>query len=134
MTEGPVVVFDGYCVLCDGWVSFIMARDHRHLFRFAPLQGRAGQRLLNAAGPDAAGGESVVLVLDGRAYTKSTAALRIFGLLDYPWTLLQGLLIVPRVLRDAVYDLVARNRYAWFGRRTSCRLPSPQEQSLFLPD
>ena len=75
-----------------------------------------------------------ILIQDGHGYTRSTAALRILGMLDYPWALLRALLIIPRVLRDAMYDLVARNRYAWFGRRDSCRLPTPEERELFLTD
>ena len=129
---GPVVVFDGYCVLCDGWVSFIIARDRAKRFRFAPLQGAAGQDMVLAAGLTVNPGESIVLCDSGRIYTKSTAALRILGILGPPWSFASILRLVPRFIRDAVYDVIARNRYRWFGRRDFCRIPTAEEESRFM--
>lgn len=127
----PVIVFDGYCNLCNGWVSFLLSRDREHRFRFATLQGPAGQEVLRGAG-ESSSGQSVVLVQNGRAYTRSGAALRILKLLGPPWSVAQVLLLIPGPIRDLVYDLIARNRYRWFGRRAECRVPTAEERERFL--
>ncbi len=133
MTDiGPVVVFDGYCNLCNGWVSFIMARDARRRFRYATLQGATGQSILRRAAPLQPAGESIALVEGDRVETRSTAALNILGKLGFPWPLFRVFLLVPLPVRDAVYDFVARNRYRWFGRRSTCRVPTDEERTLFL--
>jgi predicted DCC family thiol-disulfide oxidoreductase YuxK len=123
-----IVLFDGVCNLCNGLVQFILARDPEGRFRFASLQSDAARRLLNGNPP----AETMVLIEQGTTYLKSAAALRIARGLRFPWPLLCGLLIVPRPLRDIVYDWVARHRYAWFGKRESCMLPAPQWRARFL--
>ena len=127
----PIIVFDGHCNLCNGWVSFILSHDRRQRFRFATLQGPAGQEITRAALRNRTG-ESIVLVHRGRTHIKSGAAIRILKLLGLPWSAAQVLLVVPRPLRDLVYDVIARNRYHWFGRRAECRLPSAEERERFL--
>jgi predicted DCC family thiol-disulfide oxidoreductase YuxK len=130
--RGAIVLFDGVCNLCSASVTFIVDRDRRGYFSFAALQSEVGRALLIGLDlpPDALG--SVVLIERGRAYTRSLAALRIARHLDGAWPLLFGLMIVPRSLADAVYDWVARNRYRWFGRTESCRLPTPELSARFL--
>jgi predicted DCC family thiol-disulfide oxidoreductase YuxK len=130
--EPPVVLFDGVCNLCTASVAFILARDPERRFRFASLQSDAGRRLLERHGlpPDELA--TVVVVADGRALTRSDAALRIARGLGGAWPVLGVLRVVPRPLRDAVYGVVARNRYRWFGRRESCMLPTPELRSRFL--
>ena len=126
------MLFDGVCNLCHGTVQFVIAHDSAARFRFAPLQSDAAQRLLReraAVGPLP---DSVALIEGGRLYTRSTAALRIARGLRFPWPLLYGLIIVPRPLRDVIYDLIARYRYKWFGRRDSCMMPSAKVQGRFL--
>ena len=76
--------------------------------------------------------DSIVLIDEGRLFTRSTAALRIARRLRFPWPLLYGLIVVPRPLRDFLYDWVARNRYRWFGKRDSCMLPTPELRARFL--
>lgn len=120
----PVVLYDGVCRLCQASVRFIVRRDPAGRFRFAPLQDRAAAAWLDRR-PDRLS-DSVVLVEGGTVHTRSTAALRIVRRLRFPWPLLYGLVIVPRPLRDAVYDAIARRRYAWFGRDESCPVPSPE--------
>ncbi|SET01369.1 thiol-disulfide oxidoreductase DCC family protein [Hymenobacter actinosclerus] len=129
-----VILFDGVCNLCNGFVQFVIRHDAAGQFRFAALQSAAGQELLRAhrlpAPPEP---DSVVLLADGRAYTHSAAALEILARLGGRWTALaRAGRWFPRPLRDAVYRLIARHRYRWFGRQESCWLPTPALQSRFL--
>lgn len=124
-----VILFDGVCNLCNGAVTFIIDRDPEGHFAFAPLQSEVALELL---GKQAESLESIVLVENGVRYTESTAALRIARNLRGPWPLLYSFIVVPRALRDRVYRLVARNRYRWFGKRDSCRLPTPELRQRFL--
>jgi predicted DCC family thiol-disulfide oxidoreductase YuxK len=126
------VLFDGVCNLCNGFVDFAIARDPRGRLRFGALQSEAGQRALREAGVDAPPLSSLVVVDGGKAYVRSGAALHALRHLWFPWPLLYAGIVVPRPLRDAVYSLVAARRYGWFGRRDTCRLPSPEERSRFL--
>ncbi len=118
------ILFDGVCNLCNGFVQFVIARDPEARFRFAALQSDAARRLVEGIGLAGPLPDSIILVDDGRAYVKSTAALRIARGLRAPWPLAYGLMAVPRWLRDEVYDLVARRRYRWFGRRDACMVPT----------
>jgi len=129
--ERPVVFFDGVCGLCNSAIDFIMRHDPAQLFLFAPLQGdTARDRLGIAPGADL---DTMILVTgDGRRHDKSDAALRIAMAMGGGWKLLGLFLILPRFLRNAVYGFVARNRYRWFGRKESCRLPTPAERKRFL--
>jgi len=123
-----IILFDGVCNLCNGLVQFVLKRDTAGRFRFASLQSEAARRVLKG-GPPA---ETIVLIEGGGLYVKSAAALRIARGLRFPWPLLYAFVIVPRPMRDLVYDWVARRRYAWFGKRESCMLPSPQMRGRFL--
>jgi predicted DCC family thiol-disulfide oxidoreductase YuxK len=125
-----VILFDGVCNLCNGFVQFVIVRDPDGRFQFGPLQSEAAQHLLASAPP--APGESFVLIEDGRVFRRSTAALRILRHLRFPWPLSYAAILVPRPLRDAVYDVVARNRYRWFGRRDACMVPTPEVHKRFL--
>jgi len=131
-SDHALILFDGVCNLCNGAVNFIIDRDPDGYFRFAPLQSDVAQEHL--AGTPAAGTtlDTIVLVEDGTPYVRSTAALRIARRLTAPWPLLALFLAVPRPLRDAVYNGIARNRYDWFGRRDQCRLPTPELKARFL--
>ena len=127
-----IVYYDGLCALCDGFVRFIVARDRRRRFTFAPLQGEtARNRLAGRLAVESM--KTVVLEENGGLRTRSDAALAILTALGGPWVLLASLRIVPRPIRDAVYDLIARRRYQWFGRRELCRIPAPEERDRFLP-
>jgi predicted DCC family thiol-disulfide oxidoreductase YuxK len=126
--QGPVVLFDGVCNLCTASVQFVIARDSRKRFRFASLQSPAAERLLGRR-EDL---ESMVLMEGGRTYRKSGAALRIARRLDGLWPLLSVFLLVPRPLRDAIYDWIGRRRYRMFGRRDSCWVPGPDLAARFL--
>jgi predicted DCC family thiol-disulfide oxidoreductase YuxK len=127
-----VVLFDGVCSLCNGFVDFAIARDPRGRLRFGALQSEAGQRALREAGVDAPPLSTLVVLEGGKAHVRSDAALRALSHLRFPWPLLFAAVVVPRPLRDALYDFVAARRYRWFGRSEACRLPSPEERSRFL--
>ncbi|HEV2733553.1 MAG TPA: thiol-disulfide oxidoreductase DCC family protein [Longimicrobiaceae bacterium] len=129
---GAVVLFDGVCNLCNGSVQFIVRHDPAGRFRFASLQSEAGRALLRRHGLDPEDLFSVILVEDGRAHSRSDAALRIAGGLSGGWRAAGGLRVVPRPLRDLVYGWVARNRYRWFGRRDACMIPTPELRGRFL--
>ena len=128
----PIVLFDGECNLCNASVQFIIDRDPRGVFRFASQQGRAGRALLARFGSADEVQRSVVLVEGDRLYTRSTAALRIAARLAGPWRLLYAFIVIPRPVRDAVYDWIARNRHRWSGRSPACRIPSAAARGRFL--
>jgi predicted DCC family thiol-disulfide oxidoreductase YuxK len=131
MAAPPVAFFDGVCNLCNGSVDFLLRHDRRGLLRFAPLQGAAFAAVARDH-PELAGTDSFVLQEGGRVHVRSSAALRAAMAMGGPWRLCGVLLLVPRPLRDGVYDFVARRRYRWFGRRESCRLPTPELRARFL--
>lgn len=130
--EPPLILFDGVCNLCNASVRWIIDRDPRRVFRFASLQSAAGRAALGVAGTTTAPLESIVLIDDAGAHTRSDAAIRIAKRLGLPWSAVAIALLVPRRLRNGVYDWVARHRYLWFGRRESCMRPTPELAGLFL--
>jgi predicted DCC family thiol-disulfide oxidoreductase YuxK len=131
-----IVLFDGVCNLCDSTVQFLLDRDPDGRFVFASLQSDEGKRVLASAGhaitAEGSDPDSIVLVEGGKAYDKSTAALRIARRLGFPWVMLAVFLVFPAFLRDVVYNFIARNRYRWFGRHDVCRVPTPETRARFL--
>lgn len=127
-----IVLFDGVCNLCDQTVQFIINHDPKGYYKFAPLQTELAQALLQKYQLEDKYLERVVLVEKGKAYTYSTAVLRITRKLSGLWPLLYGLIIVPKFIRDGVYKWVAKNRYQWFGQKESCALPTPENRARFL--
>jgi predicted DCC family thiol-disulfide oxidoreductase YuxK len=131
-TKNPVLFFDGVCGLCSWAVDFIMKWDAAGLFRFAPLQGETAQRLLPSSDVDDL--SSMVLITDQGPFRRSAAAVRILWRLGPFWRLCGWLLwLIPRPIRDVGYQLVASLRYRLFGKKETCRLPTPQERERFLP-
>jgi predicted DCC family thiol-disulfide oxidoreductase YuxK len=128
----PVVLFDGVCNLCNGVVRFVIERDRAARFRFAPLQSDLGRTLRQRHGLDPDAVDTFVLIDADGAAIRSTAVLRILRGLGAPWRWLYPLHVLPLPLRDALYGLVARNRYRWFGRRETCPVPTPEQRSRFL--
>jgi predicted DCC family thiol-disulfide oxidoreductase YuxK len=129
-----VVVFDGVCNLCSHTVQFILAHEKAASLKFASVQSAAGSRIMLDCGLDPGDAKTFVLVEEGRAYFRSEAAVRIATHLRAPWRWLGVVGIVPSFLRDWIYDLVARNRYRWFGRRDACMVPSAAIASRFLSE
>jgi predicted DCC family thiol-disulfide oxidoreductase YuxK len=130
--DGPLVLYDGTCGLCDRSVQLILRHDRRGRFRFAALQSDVGRALLERHGLPVDALDTVVLVEDGRAWTKSSAALRVARRMDKPWPALRALGLVPRPVRDFFYDRVAKSRYRIFGRVDACMLPPPEVRARFL--
>ena len=129
----PLILFDGVCNLCNWSVQFLAPRDRRKLLWFAPMQSASGQAVLAGRSIPKADWESFVLVEDGHAYFKSEAFFRTLRFMTYPWPLLRVGAILPRRLADWLYDRVARNRYAVFGKKSACMIPSPDLAARFLP-
>ena len=128
----PVIFFDGICGLCNHFVDFVIARDRAGIFRFAPLQGETARQRLPAA--ELRDFTTMVLWDEQGVFRKSTAAIRVLKRLTGVWRLVGiTLQAVPRPIRDAAYSLVARNRYTIFGKKESCRMPTPAERGRFLP-
>jgi predicted DCC family thiol-disulfide oxidoreductase YuxK len=130
--QRPVVLFDGLCHLCSAVVLFAIPRDPRGRLSFAPLQSDVARRLLVAAPLDGPLPDSFIVIEHGRLYLRSAAALRLLRHLRMPWPLLRAFIVVPRPLRDWVYDFVARRRYRWFGTRDACLVPTPATRARFL--
>ncbi|KAA9345873.1 thiol-disulfide oxidoreductase DCC family protein [Adhaeribacter soli] len=127
-----IIFFDGVCNLCNGFVQFVIRYDKGGYFRFASLQSEEARPYLTGNGIDPSELGTVVLYENGKCYTRSTAALRIFRRLSGAWSLLFAGIIIPSFLRDVVYNFVAHNRYRWFGQKESCMLPTPELRSRFL--
>jgi predicted DCC family thiol-disulfide oxidoreductase YuxK len=130
--QSAIILFDGVCNLCNGFVQFVIRKDNTNRFRFAALQSETGLALLRSlpqAGRDI---DSVVLIEKGRYYQQSDAALRILRHLRGGWPLLYGLVILPPFFRDRIYAWIAKNRYRWFGHREACMLPTPELKAKFL--
>ena len=128
-----IVLFDGVCNLCNRAVDYALRRDTKRRLKFAPQQSEAGRALMEKHGFDPEAGGSIVAVEGDRAYTESRAALEIMRRLRFPCPLFYGFIVVPPFLRDAVYRWIARNRYLWFGKRDTCRVPTEEERERFLP-
>jgi predicted DCC family thiol-disulfide oxidoreductase YuxK len=126
------ILFDGVCNLCNGFVQFVIERDANAHFRFAALSSPAAARLLADAGVRLPLPDTIILIQDGAVYYRSDAPLRIARGLKFPWPLAYGLVVVPRFVRDRVYDFIAARRYRWFGRRETCMVPTPELQRRFL--
>jgi predicted DCC family thiol-disulfide oxidoreductase YuxK len=131
-TEHPILLFDGVCNLCNASVKFVLRHDPEGVFRFAPLQSAAAREYLMRYGIDPAALLSAIVIEDGRCYLRSAAALRIVRRLPWPWKSLYVLRLVPRPLRDAGYDLIAKIRYRIFGRTEACMVPTPEIAARFL--
>jgi len=130
-TPDRVILFDGVCILCSRWARFVIARDPDARFRFVAVQEPFGAQLAVRLGIDVRFPQTNAAILDGRAYFKSDAAIAILSRLPgWSWVRLGRL--VPRALRDAAYDVIARNRYRWFGRSDACLLPTPDLARHFL--
>jgi predicted DCC family thiol-disulfide oxidoreductase YuxK len=128
-----IILFDGVCNLCNGAVQFIIKRDHNDMFRFAALQSETGRKLLAERNIDTEDIDSIILIEPNVAYyTKSTAALEIGKNLKGLRTLSSILLWLPESFRNIVYDIVAKNRYEWYGKKESCMIPTPKLKEKFL--
>ena len=126
------ILFDGVCNLCNGFVVFIIKRDPEAKFKFASLQSEEGEKVQEEFNLEPHNIRTMVLVDNDNFYVKSDAALRILKELSGLWPLLYYFIYVPRPIRDFVYDIVAKNRYRWFGRLDECMVPTPELKKRFL--
>lgn len=134
MPADDLVLFDGVCKLCTSSVAFILRHEANQVLRFAPLQSPAGMRLMQEFGIEPTQMKTFVVIADGRAYVRSDAAIRVSRFLRGAWKVLGIVKIVPRPIRDYAYDVVARNRYRWFGRHDTCMAPAPELLERFITD
>ena len=127
-----IILFDGVCNLCNGAINFIIKRNSKATLKFASLQSDTGKQLLKEYNIDPLKTDSIVLIDSNKAFLKSDAALRIAKDLDDAYPLLYSFMIIPAFIRNSIYDLIARNRYKWFGKKESCMIPTPDLKSRFL--
>jgi len=127
-----IILFDGICNFCNFWVGFVINRDKNDLFRFAALQSSTGIELLKKYNLDSSSQDTFFLIADNKVYTKSTAALIVCKQLKGIIKILFVFIIIPKFIRDFVYDLIAKNRYRLFGKKEICRIPTEAEMNKFL--
>lgn len=127
----PVILFDGVCNLCNASVQYVIKHDKKKLFRFASLQSSFGEKILKENNLPNTTFNSFILY-DNKIYTRSTAALLVAKKLSGLIKLSYGFIIFPKFIRDAVYNIIAKNRYKWFGKKEACWLPTPELKELFL--
>lgn len=135
MDDKALILFDGVCNLCNGAVQFIIKRDKNEYFQFAPLQSDHARKIIEKSRLDELKKEdlkSLILVENGQVYHRSTAVLRISRHLSGGWKLCSLFLIIPRFLRDGLYDFAARHRYRWFGKKSECMVPDPSLKTRFI--
>lgn len=132
--EKILILFDGVCNLCNSSVLYVIKHDKANRFIFAPLQGDAGQRIISEFNIDAKKTDSII-TYDPRSHTvklKSSAALKIASNMKFPFPLLGLFYVVPPVIRNLVYDFIARKRYKWFGKKDACMIPTLELKAKFL--
>jgi predicted DCC family thiol-disulfide oxidoreductase YuxK len=127
----PVILFDGVCNLCNASVQKVIKHDPKSKFRFASLQGSFGQEVLKQFHLSGTDFNTFILLKDDQIYTKSTAALIVAKEMSGLWSLLYIFIIIPAFIRNFFYDLVAKNRYKWFGKQDACWIPTPDLKALF---
>lgn len=131
--DKKIILFDGVCNLCNASVQFVIKHDKKDVFRFVPLQSELGLKIIKHIGIDITNTDSIVLYEPGKAYYyKSEAALLIIKEFGGIYTILRILALFPKFLSNFVYDLVAKNRYRWYGQQESCMIPTPELAAKFL--
>lgn len=130
--DQPIIVFDGECIFCSGWVNFVLRHDKQGRYRFLTAQSPLGEALYRHYGLDGRNYETNMLIENGLAFLKSEGSLRMATGLGFPFSLVSVLRLIPRPLRDPLYELVARNRYRIGGRRNACFVPAPEHRGRFI--
>ena len=127
-----IILFDGVCNFCNASINFIIARDKKNKFKFAALQSDAGLELQKKFDLDPNDLKTFILVNGDKYYKKTTAALKVTKELKFPWNLSYIFIIIPPFFRNIAYNIIAKYRYKWFGKREVCRIPAPEERERFL--
>ena len=130
--DKKIILFDGVCNLCSAFFNFVYLYDYKAVFHFAWIQSEAAGKILETLNLPTDDFKTIVFLENGRPYFKSDAFLRIVRYLRFPWPLLRIGIILPRPVRDWIYDLVAQNRYKWFGKKDQCLVPTGSMQDRFL--
>lgn len=131
MKTEPIIFFDGVCGLCNSFVDFLVKIDKHKVLRFAPLQGETAEKILHKHYIENL--NTIVFLHNEKVLTQSDAVLEILKVVGGPWKGVALLHVFPRLFRDYLYSVVSKNRYTLFGKKETCRLPSPEEKQLFLP-
>lgn len=132
MNQSPVILFDGVCNLCCEWTRFLIWKDKKMLFKFASIQSEVGERLLNSAGLNNKELKTIIYLKNNQVYLASTAVLEILNDLGGIWKMFNLFQLIPKAVRDRIYLFIAERRYRIFGKRSSCLLPTPENQKRFL--
>jgi predicted DCC family thiol-disulfide oxidoreductase YuxK len=130
--DKPIIIFDGYCALCSGWVAFVLRHDRDGKYRLLSAQSPLGHALYVHYGLDPQDYETNILIEDGVTWFKSEGSIRMAEGLGFPWTLAAILRILPLAWRDRLYETIARNRLKWFGKRATCYRPDPKFADRFI--
>lgn len=132
MLQNNIILFDGVCNLCCGWVNFLIRRDKRTRFKFASLQSESGKKLSEVLSLNSNQIETVVYIKENQHYIESNAILEIVKDLGGIWKSILIFKLIPKPIRDNLYRFIARKRYKIFGKRSTCMIPSPEFQKRFL--
>lgn len=132
INDTAIILFDGICNLCNSSVNFIIQHDKRNRFTFASIQSVVGQELLKKYHIDGSITDSLVLIENNCSFIRSTASLRIAKHLNGLYPLLYALILIPPFIRNGVYDLIAKNRYKWFGKKEECMIPTEETRKKFI--
>ncbi|MGB0404256.1 MAG: thiol-disulfide oxidoreductase DCC family protein [Salibacteraceae bacterium] len=127
-----LILFDGVCNLCEKSVQFVIKRDKKKKFKYASLQSNVGEKILWESNLSNSNFDSFVFVEDGQVFTKSTAAIKVATHLGSYWPVLEVFMLIPKFLRDPIYDFVAKNRFRWYGKKEECWVPTPELKDLFI--
>jgi len=131
--DKKLVLFDGVCNLCNNTVTYLIKRDKKDVFRFAPLQSDVGQQIIKHYNIDTSKIDSILFYSKDKGVSyKSTAALKIAASIGFPQNLMTAFYIIPPVIRNWFYDYIAKNRYKWYGKKESCMIPTPELKNKFL--
>jgi predicted DCC family thiol-disulfide oxidoreductase YuxK len=130
--DRPIIIFDGYCALCSGWVKFVLRHDKSGIYRLLAAQSPLGKAIYSHYGLDPINYETNILLVHGVVWLKSEGSIRMAEGLGFPWRIAALARLLPLHIRDALYSWVARNRFIWFGRRDSCYAPSENFKNRFL--
>lgn len=131
--QHKIILFDGVCNLCNNSVIFVLQHESETVFKFASIQSETGKQLLQWCGLPSDYSEAIILIDRGNQYMGSTAALKIGQTLNFPWSVLASMgLVVPKFIRNWVYNQIGRHRYQWFGKRDVCMVPTENLKARFL--
>lgn len=129
--EYTIIFFDGLCNFCNSFINLLLRIDKKGLLRFSPLQSEMGQEISNELKLNPTP-ETVVALKNRQLYTNSDVTLQIIRSLGGGWRILEPIFLLPKGFRDSIYQIIAKNRYAWFGKREACRIPTPEERDRFI--